>query len=59
MRQQEKHWSVEIRRDGESILVIESNCMAGKDPLTDEELRVIRKAARQLLAFAGSDEQQP
>lgn len=51
--QMKKHWAVEVKVDGESILVIESNCYGGKADLSAEELKAIRKAAKHLLAFAG------
>lgn len=52
-RKAEKHWSVEVRRDGESLLVIESNFMSGKNELSEDDLEQIRSCGEHLIAFAG------
>ena len=50
------HWGVDVRINGEDILTIESNCLFGKSDLSDSELKVIRTAAKHLLAFAGEED---
>jgi hypothetical protein len=47
-----KHFAVSVVRDGECILTIESNCLAGKD-LTQEDEQCIRDCAQHLLSFIG------
>lgn len=47
-----KHWAVSVWIDGDNILTIESNCLAGRD-LSAEDEQCIRDCARQLLSFVG------
>lgn len=49
-----EHWSVEVRRNGENLVTIESNCLSGKPDFSAEEEQVIREAGRHLLAFIGN-----
>lgn len=49
-----QHWSVTVTRNGEALVTIESNCLSGRD-LRAEDERVIRMAARHLLAFVGEE----
>lgn len=45
-------WAVEVSRDGERILTIGSNILAGAD-MTPENETVVRDAAHHLLSFLG------
>jgi hypothetical protein len=49
-----KHLSVTVAIDGEPILTIETNCVAGKSNLTNEDEDAIRLAAAHLLSFVGA-----
>lgn len=55
----EHHWSVEVTRDGETLVTIASNCLSGKPEFTEEEAQTIRDAARNLDAFIGSPPPRP
>ena len=46
------HWAVEVRRNGESVVCIESNCLSGREISADDET-AIRTAAHHLLSFIG------
>lgn len=46
------HWSVTVERNGEQIVTIETNCLAGREISTEDE-EAIRTAAHHLLAFIG------
>jgi hypothetical protein len=48
----DKHWSVSVDLDGENVVTIASNHLAGRE-IGPEEEEVIRRAARHLLAFIG------
>ena len=48
------HGSVSVERDGENIVMIESNCLSGRD-LSPEDEATIRLAAQHLLSFVGED----
>lgn len=50
-----KHWSVEVRSEGEVILAIETKMIYGVEP-TEEQEELIRECARHLLAFVGDME---
>lgn len=47
------HWAVTVYRNGEALVVIESNCLSGKAEFSDEDARVIRMAAEHLKSFIG------
>lgn len=47
-----QHWSVTVERDGEEIITIESNGLAGRE-ISEEDERVIRVCALHLLSFIG------
>ena len=49
----EDHWSVTVERNGERIVTIETECLAGREPSAEDE-EAIRTAARHLLAFIGA-----
>jgi hypothetical protein len=51
-----KHWAVMVYRNGENLLTIESNSLAGKPEFNDDEAQCIRDCGRHLLAFIGGDE---
>ena len=46
------HWAVTVERSGEIVVMIESNCLSGRD-ISPEDEEAIRTAARHLLAFIG------
>lgn len=46
-------WAVSVTRNAENLVTIESGCLSGKPEFTEEEARVIRMAAENLLAFIG------
>lgn len=48
-----EHWSVSVSRNGENLVTIESNMLAGQPEFSDEDARVIRSCAAHLLAFIG------
>jgi hypothetical protein len=48
----DKHWAVMVYRNGENILTIESNMLAGRD-LSPEDEACIEDCAHQLLSFIG------
>lgn len=50
----QKHWAVSVSREGETILTIESNCLAGRD-LSAEDQQCVRDCARHLLSFVGDN----
>lgn len=45
-------WAVTVERNGEPVVTIASNCLGGRD-LSEEDERVIRLAAQNLLSFVG------
>jgi len=47
-----QHWSVAVDRNGENVVTIGSDSLSGRE-LSAEDERVIRTAARHLLAFVG------
>lgn len=47
------HWRVEVSVNGESVLAIEPEMLAGKSDITDEEEAAIMTAARHLASFLG------
>lgn len=51
-RHRQDHWAVMVYRDGENIVTIETNHLAGRD-LSQEDEAIIRLCARHLLAFIG------
>lgn len=53
LRRQES-WAVTVERNGEQVVTLASNCLAGRDLSADDE-RVIRMAAQHLLSFVGVD----
>ena len=48
-----QHWSVTVAVNGEDVLTIDSESLAGKSELSEMELDAIRTAGEHLLAFAG------
>lgn len=52
-----EHWAVTVSRNGESIVTLESNCMAGRE-LGEEDERIIRLAVQQLQGFVGAEHEQ-
>lgn len=44
-------WSVEVKRNGESILVIGSESMSGRVPFDEDDEDAIYTAGKHLLAF--------
>lgn len=46
------HWTVTVSRNGEEIVTIETNWLSGRE-ISDEDERVIRLAADNLLGFIG------
>jgi hypothetical protein len=53
-------WAVEVSRNGESLVRIETRCLGGKPEFSAEDARVIRMAAEHLRAFIGPErEDQP
>lgn len=48
-------WAVTVERNGEQVVTLASNLLAGRD-LSPEDERVIRLAAEHLLAFIGAKE---
>ena len=46
------YWSVTVSRNGENIVTLEPNCLAGRE-LSSEDEAAIRTAASHLLAFIG------
>ena len=50
---QTQHWGVEVRRNGETLVTIESNCLSGKPEFSEVEADVIRECADHLHAFIG------
>ena len=53
MATETQHWSVSVSRNGDNLVTIESNMLAGQPEFSDEEARVIRECAAHLLAFIG------
>lgn len=51
-----QHWAVSVSRNGENLVTIESNCLAGKPDFSAEDKQCIRDCARNLLAFIGEKE---
>lgn len=47
-----QHWSVTVSRNGEPVVTIELNMLAGRD-LSPEDEVAVRTAAHHLLAFLG------
>ena len=47
-----QHWAVTCNVNHKQVLVIESNCVCGKD-LSDQDKESIRNMAEHLLAFVG------
>jgi hypothetical protein len=47
------HWRVEVSVNGESILSIEPEMLAGKSDLTEQDEAAILTAAQNLLGFLG------
>ena len=54
VREQTRHWAVMVDRNGENVITIETNHLSGRD-ISDEDARVIRLCAENLLSFAGSE----
>jgi hypothetical protein len=54
MSRTKDHWSVTVKRNGECVLTIESNCLSGRE-LSADDVDCIEHAARNLLAFIGRD----
>lgn len=52
----EMPWSVEVKYNGESLIIMESSCYSGKGELSKEEREAIRNAAQHLLSFVGNEE---
>jgi hypothetical protein len=50
---QTKHWGVDVRRNWENLVTIESNCLSGKPEFSEVEADVIRQCADHLHAFIG------
>lgn len=48
------HWAVSVDRNGNNLVVIESNCLSGKPSFTSDEEQCIRDCAAHLLAFIGA-----
>lgn len=48
-------WAVEVSRNGESLVRIETRCLSGKPEFSEEDARVIRMAAEHLHAFIGPE----
>jgi hypothetical protein len=48
-------YSVTVSKDGEAILTIEREMVAGKSDLTPEDEAAIRDAGEHLMAFAGPE----
>lgn len=48
-----QHWGVDVRRNGENLVTIESNCLCGKPEFSEVEAEVIRQCADHLQAFIG------
>lgn len=46
------HWAVTVRRNGEEIVTIESNSLAGRE-ISPEDEKAIETAAHHLLSFIG------
>lgn len=46
------HWAVTVSRNGEEIVTIESECLAGRE-ISEADEEAIRTAAHHLLAFIG------
>lgn len=46
-------WAVTVERNGEQVVTLASNCLAGRD-LTPEDEHVVRMAAEHLLSFVGA-----
>ena len=38
----DEHWSVEVRRNGENLVTIETNCLSGKPEFSEAEANTIR-----------------
>lgn len=53
------HWGVNVSVNHQHVLTIESNSVAGKSDLSDNDLYGIRTAAQHLLAFAGNSKATP
>lgn len=47
-------WAVTVERNGEQVVTIASNCLAGRD-LSSEDEQTIRDCAEHLRSFVGSD----
>lgn len=52
MKESSDVWAVTVYRNGKCVVVIETNCLSGRDLLPGDE-DVIRTAARHLLGFIG------
>lgn len=52
------HWSVTVERNGERVVTIETNCLAGRETSAEDE-EAIRTAAQHLLAFIGDPAPRP
>ena len=50
----DEHWAVSVYRQGELVVTIETNSLAGRD-LSPEDEACIRLCARHLLAFVGDE----
>lgn len=48
-----QHWGVDVRRNGETLVTIESNFLSGKSEFSEVEAEVIRQCADHLHAFIG------
>jgi len=48
-------WEVEVRINGESVLTIGTDHIAGRE-LTDEECAAVRTCGEHLISFAGPSE---
>ena len=56
-QQTREHWSVEVSRNGENIVTLESNCISGKADFSPEDEHAIERAALCLLSFLGKPAQ--
>lgn len=52
MSRDRSHWAVEVWRNGESVVRIETNCLSGRE-ISEADERAIERAAHNLLGFIG------
>lgn len=53
------HWEVELRINGEEVLLIGNTGYLAGDPDIAEKADIVRDAAEHLIAFIGPEEPQP